>query len=88
MNLRRGRGPVCCVVSGRRAAVASSRDIDCSEGGSDVSVVSPAPGGSVFFVPMAVISAATRRVGCSTPAVAFAAADWRMRVGTEAVARR
>ena len=25
----------------------------------------------MFFVPMAVISAATRRVGCSTPAVAF-----------------
>ena len=62
-QLRRGRGPVCCVVSGRRAEAASSRDIDCSEGGSDVSVVSPAPGGSVFFVPMAVISAATRMMG-------------------------
>ena len=44
-QLRRGRGPVCRVVSGRRAEVASSRDIDCSEGGSDVSVVSPAPRG-------------------------------------------
>ena len=32
-------------MSGRRAEVASSRDIDCSEGGSDVSVVSPAPRG-------------------------------------------
>ena len=45
-QLRRGRGPVCCVVRGRRAEVASSRDIDCSEGGSDVSVVSPAPRGA------------------------------------------
>ena len=45
-QLGRGRGPVCRVVSGRRAEVASSRDIDCSEGGSDVSVVSPAPRGA------------------------------------------
>ena len=63
-QLRRGRGPVCCVVSGRRVILMRRFcENRSSEGGSDVSVVSPAPRGARFFFPMVIISAATRMMG-------------------------